>query len=110
MVFDNFLNDLNFRFVFGGEPELFALVGDGVLHAEFFRHLDADFRARSGGDPALTFEVFPWDVVTFRANEAEDVLLAAVLAEVTQPCVPIRISIFPHEPALAVDKIILYMI
>ena len=36
---------------------------------------------RTSVHEAVTFEVFPWDVVTFRANEAEDVLLAAVLAD-----------------------------
>ena len=45
------------------------------------RHLHADFVADGGRDPALTLQVVPRHVVLLRADEGEDVLLAAILAD-----------------------------
>src|SRR6266545_1425275 len=55
-------------------------LGHGVVHALVLGEVDPDLDAVGGGDPALRLQLAPGDVVALRADEAEHVGLAAVLA------------------------------
>ncbi len=55
--------------------------GDGIIHAQGLGQGDADLGAGGLGDPAAPFQLAPGHVVFLRADEAKDVLLAAIFAD-----------------------------
>ena len=74
-------DDLVLGRVLAGDAVLVPPLGDGVFHALRPRQGDADLGAGRLGDPAAGFQFAPRHVVFLRADQAEDVALAAVLAD-----------------------------
>ena len=66
--------------VLAGDAVFIAQFGDGIFHAHIIGQCRANLRAVGGRDPALRFQFSPGNVVFLRADQAEDVPLAAILA------------------------------
>ena len=67
--------------VLAGQAELVAPLGQGVFHPRVGGKPEPDLVALGLGDPAFRLEHAPGDVVLLGADQAEDVLLAVVLAD-----------------------------
>ena len=67
--------------VLAGQAELVAPLGDGVFHPARPGQAEPDLVALRLGDPALLLQDAPGDVELLGADQAEDVLLAVVLAD-----------------------------
>ena len=74
------LDDLEFRWGGGGEAVAGVIGGGGVLQPLLLRQVDAHLVAVRWGDEALRLDLLPGGVEPFRADEAEDIALATVLA------------------------------
>src|SRR5437867_12645587 len=67
--------------VFGGQPKLPPPVCNDIAAGELLFHVHANLDAARIGNPALVLERAPGNVVLPRANEAENLILPAVLAD-----------------------------
>ena len=68
------------RRVLAGDTVLIPPLGDGIIHAHFFRKGDPDLGTSGLGNPSLRFQFAPRDVIFFRPDQAEYICLAPILA------------------------------
>lgn len=81
MAVEEVANDSKFAGIFGSDAKALTVASDGVIELVGRVEGDANLSAEGSSDPLLGFELFPGHVVTFGADEAEDVDFAAVFAD-----------------------------
>jgi len=81
VVFDQLDDRFVFQRVLARDAVLLAAGSHRVRNFQVLRHVDANFRAESPGDPALVFQILPRHIVALGPHKAENRVLFAVFPD-----------------------------